>query len=535
MIRTLMTTLLPLALVGVSFASPASASDGPIADTQVIEERPDIATLIYTTALEMRGQDTETTEVTFAPAARAALRADGFDYDGFGRPRFTLMRLAENEANADQTEVGVVMIFTDALLRQTSVSVLLTCTWSAEGDHITVDAATANRVSPPQFTMALTIVPTSRVPKDLLTKYTHAELLPWILANRATEEELANGDADECYLFAMVYDRLTADATLGILIADEPDGLSGQSGNCEDIDYNGWHLAILRGTFDWEGDQMFYAKVVHTPGRDPHSPQVIGILSSQLTPVDEHGDPIRSAWLPGLSERTTRIAACVLAVLGLLIALLGYKLGRMFFALLGFLAGAAAGLVAMEAIRLGQLPMPDAIENFLIQHPVVMPAAILVPALLGLIVFAAVRWLGLLLLGAGVGAAVGIAMTDEMARFTSPVVLVAMCVVAMCVVAIFAPITRRLFTIFPSAVVGASLVAIGVGQWFNVLDVRGWQPAHLYPACCGWTTGQLAHWLEAIHGRPLTILVLAVTVFAVGVGFQLLTTRQRVADDTLLA
>jgi|GEM_PF-3075882 len=285
MTRTLIATLVLLILAAATVAYADHAPAGPISDKQVLADRPDIAAVIYAAALEMRGQAPSNPKVTFAPAARQALRADGFEYSGFGRPRFTLMRMVESETDPTQVELGAVLTFFDALLRRTSASVLLTCTWSANGQFISVDAAKAYRITPPQVQMLLCIVPADRVPNDLLVSNSHAKLLSWIIANRATDAELASGDADTCYLFAICYDRLNDGAKLGIRISDEPGGLTGQAGNCRDLNYAGWHIAAMPGRFDWNGPTPFHAKIVHTPSTPAGTPRVIGILSSHLTPV----------------------------------------------------------------------------------------------------------------------------------------------------------------------------------------------------------------------------------------------------------
>lgn len=290
--HTLLTTFLILASISISNANTADLPIQPIVDTQVRVERADIDVLILATALELRGQTLGSSMVTFSPAARTALRADNFNYTGFGRPRYTLIRLVESKTNSDQIEVGAIMTFIDALLRRISVSVLLMCTWSDDGQHIAVNAATANGLTPPQLQMTLSIVPANRVPRDLLTKTSHAELLPWIIANCATDAELVSGDTKDYFLFAMVYDRLAPGAGMKILIADEPGGTSGQAGNFRDLNYDNWHVAVLRGTFNWKAGKTFYVKVIHTRSIDASGTQVIGILSSQLMPVDGDGRPI---------------------------------------------------------------------------------------------------------------------------------------------------------------------------------------------------------------------------------------------------
>ena len=192
-----------------------------------------------------------------------------------------------------------MLVFTDALLRRVSVSVLLKTTWSADGQHVTVDHARADYVTPPQVQMTLAIVPAARIPADLFTAYSHAQILPWIIANRASPAELESIDGIDYVLFAMVFDRLTEDAKMQILIAETPDGLSGQAANGKDLNYENWHIAVIRGAFKWQSDPKFYVKVVHTQHSMPELSTVIGVLSSDLAEVDDNGQLIGNAEIDG--------------------------------------------------------------------------------------------------------------------------------------------------------------------------------------------------------------------------------------------
>jgi hypothetical protein len=511
MIHTRLAIILLLVAMAAPFAFASDAPDVPITDAQVLEERPDVAVLVMAAAWELQRQTFETPMVTFSESARTALRAD--------TPRFAVMRFTESETNPVQTEVGVVMVFTDALFRHTSVSVLLTCTWGENGDHITVDTATVTRVVSPDPTMTLTIIPADRVPKDLLTSKTHAELLPWIIDSGATEEEFSSGAADECYLFAVVYDRLAPGDELGLLAAVDPAGLAGQAGNARDFDYNGWHVAMMQGTFKWLGDETFYIKVVHTPADHEIAPQVIGILSSQLMPVDSFGRPVSSG-AAGSRDAMMHVVAGVLVAIGALIALLGYKLGRWFLAMVGLVIGAGVGYAGTQIVLSNTTGFLGSIEPFLRNHGVLLPiaawAAILIPAVLLVILFWRVRWLGLLISGAGVGVVIGVAITGHAVDITSPVVLVSAGVLA-----ILALVLRKWYTILFSAAFGAMLIFVGASQWFGGFELRGW-----YPACRGWTTRQVWRSVQSLSGTQLMMFILAVGVFALGVGLQVLTARK---------
>lgn len=96
--------LVVLLLASAGAAQSEAVPDPPVPDTTVIAERPDLHALLLAAALELRGQSGDSDVMTFAPEARKGLRADGFDYKGFGRPRYVLMRLVD--VDAGRVEVG---------------------------------------------------------------------------------------------------------------------------------------------------------------------------------------------------------------------------------------------------------------------------------------------------------------------------------------------------------------------------------------------------------------------------------------------
>ncbi len=497
-----------LVVMGSSVWGRTVRDTGPVSDTQVLDKRPDVAATIYAAAAEMRGIDSNLPEVSFTPAARQALRADGFDYVGFGPPRFTLMRFAESESDPDQIEIGAVMVFSDALLRRVSMSVLLTCTWNESGDHITVHSATAQRVTPAPPKVLLVIVPASRVPADLLTTHSHAQLLPWLLANKATDEELAAGDADECYLFAFNYDRFNPGATLNIVIGRKPGDLDGKAGNGQDIDYDGWHVAVMNGTFEWQGKDTFYIKVLQTSSPPDSARAAVLLLSSDLVVVDSLGRAVGPGPLMQLGDRTMHIIAGVLAGVGLLACLLGYRLGRVYLAVVGLLVGAVAASVVLELVVLDR--------SMAILVLIALPVA-------GAVVFGVNRWLGWMLQGAAVGGAVAV-LAGAPVSCTS-VGLLAGLGAGVVIGAVF----HRVATILISGALGAGLLAAGAGQYIGLLDIRTWRVDRL----CSVFVDQgfdLPAGINAMDTSDWLLVVLAGIAGLAGVLIQLATTGRTKAE-----
>jgi hypothetical protein len=496
-------------IVGTLLSPWAVAQDPrdtqPVPGHQVLADRPDIAAAIYAAAAEMRGTDNTVPEITITPDARRALRTDGFDYAGFGPPRFTLMRFAENESNPAQTDIGVVMVFSDAILRRFSMSVLLTCSWNEAGDHITVHDATVERVTPAPPQTMLVIVPAERVPADLLTSHSHAQLLPWLLENRATDEELASGAADECYLFAFNYDRFNPGASLELLVDRQPGGITGQAGNGQDIDYGGWHVAVMNGTFDWGTDETFYIKMIHTPASDPNVRGVLGILSSDLEEVDHRGRPVGDGPLSGLSDRVMLILAGVLGAVGLLVVFLGYRLGRVFLGLVGLLVGGVAASVMIELIQLG---------------PIYFWAVLVGLPIVGAALFGMARWLGWLLTGAAVGGAIAI-------LFHVPLALTSVWLwVALGIGALVALVLHRFAIILVSAYLGTTMVALAAGQYLGMVDLRAWRVDRLYGSFVAEPIA-LAACFKAMGVSMWMLVVLSAVLFVMGVLVQLATTRRK--------
>jgi len=495
--------ILLLLPVSVGVAGSTGVPDPPVPDTTVIAERPDLHALLLSAALELRGQPGDSNVVTFTPAARKGLRGDGFDYKGFGRPRYVLMRLVE--VDSGQVEVGAVLNFVDALLRRTSVSVLLSCSWSEDAGHIDVHSARAVQTTPPDMQMSLTLVPADRVAADLLMDRSHGELLSWLVENRATKEELADDRAKDCYLFAVVYNRLRPAGKLSLRVSETPAGPEGQTGNSTDLNYHGWHVAVLRGQFQWEGDQPFYVKVVHLSGAEGIPPRVLGVLSSDLEPVSPAGE---LGFWADLDDQEMKIAAGVTLAVGVLLGLLGWRLARVFLFAFGALAGAMAGAWVVQAAAL--------------QNDTLAAVIPIASALAGAAVLVLCRWLGFVLVGATVGLVVGAGILGQAAAWSSHVLWIAVGAGAA-----LAGLLRRGFGVFITSVFGVGFIALGAVQWIGVLDVRTIPVAILKPH----------NWLPAISAiidrfgsvgtAGLIWLILAGVGLLVFTAFQWLTTRPK--------
>ena len=298
------TGLLLLVLVLCVYGSPRVAwaddpaqetPEPPVASEEVESKRPDIAAVVYAAALQMRGSSVDTSPVSFSAAAQQALREESHIYRGFGRPLYSVLRFVQSAGQENVYDLGVAMFFVDAGLRRSAVYGELTYTLGET--QIAVQSARLSPIVPDRPQTVLSIVPADRVPNDLLQTYpTHAELLPWVVANALSAGEQATVPSGKkpYYIFAASLDRWAEGAKLEIRISDDANGMDGEAGGCMDTDYEGWHVAALPGQFALNTTPEFFIKMIYTPGIDvkpgKREPRLLGVYSSYLHAV-EGGEP----------------------------------------------------------------------------------------------------------------------------------------------------------------------------------------------------------------------------------------------------
>jgi len=267
----------------------------PVASEEVESKRPDIAAVVYAAALQMRGSSVDTSPVSFSAAAQQALREESHIYRGFGRPLYSLLRFVRSDGQENVYDLGVAMFFVDAGLRRSAVYGEFT--YALGETQIVAQSARLSPIVPDRPQTVLSIVPADRVPNDLLQTYpTHAELLPWVVVNAlsAGEQATVPSGKQPYYIFAASLDRLAEGAKLGIRISDDANGMDGEAGGCMEVDYEGWHVAVLSGQFAFSTTPEFFIKMIYTPGADvkpgKREPRLLGVYSSYLHAV-EGGEP----------------------------------------------------------------------------------------------------------------------------------------------------------------------------------------------------------------------------------------------------
>ena len=260
--------------------------------------RPDIGVVVYATVLQMRHSQMDTYPVVFSLRAQQELQTDTFQYLGFGKPLYSVTHFVQKSDKDNLYNLGVIMYFTDATFRRSTV--FCEFDYSIEGEQILVKQVDVKQLVPDIPQTLFAIVPADRVIDDLLQTYpTNVDILNWIVVNSLKFGEVPEIPSKQpYYIFAATFDRISKGAKLQIRLSDDQSGLEGEAGNCIDLDYDGWHVAIIRGEFGLKTNQEIFIKVIYTPGDDAElksrEPVLIGVYSSDLQQVQSSPSMVES-------------------------------------------------------------------------------------------------------------------------------------------------------------------------------------------------------------------------------------------------
>jgi hypothetical protein len=280
--------------------------------------RADASSAVYAAVLRMRGAgDAETENVLFTQQAAKALAEDPHRYVGFGMPFYSVRSFMQDRASENTYYMSVGLYFVDAVKRRSAA--VCSLKYMVSGDQIIVTEAGLSPIVPPKPRCVLSFVPQEKVPADLLAKHgSHTDLLSWVLENAIPLDSPAaipTNTRDYC-VFAFTMDRLAPKATLQIRVSNEKDGPAGEGGS-SDLDYEGWHVAVLKGKFALGTDPEFWFKLLYTPGQDGdesgQEAKVIALYSSklQVVPVAVPGDTTVNSFRPSVDD--TGGAAAIVA------------------------------------------------------------------------------------------------------------------------------------------------------------------------------------------------------------------------------
>ncbi len=281
-------------MLAFALAVPEARAQATV-DPQIltVEDMPIDLTLVVSAAvLRMRGLDDPETiwPVVFSPEAAAEL---GQSAAAFGR--FTLVGSMLQDWSLLSAEpfnltLDSLLYFADPTGRRAIVSLLVVYGFTEL--NVEIRRARIETVAPDVPEARLFVVPAADVPDSVLDAGAdQLALLEHVVANAVGGERPVPTTPEDYYVFAIMMDRLPADSDIRLRLGNAPDGVAGNDGNAVTVDYHGWRVAVLRGTFALGTGQEFFFKVVHRPGDDGTG----GERASTLTAVfSSYGAPSAS-------------------------------------------------------------------------------------------------------------------------------------------------------------------------------------------------------------------------------------------------
>ncbi|MBE9569648.1 MAG: hypothetical protein IMF11_03420, partial [Proteobacteria bacterium] len=252
--------------------------------------REDVRVVLGAIVTEMRGLELpkEAEEILdFDAEIRQGLREGSFEYGGF-RCIGVVPKTFRNSTDDSQTKIlEGIAIFRDQIGRTTMIE--FQTSYHLAQEKIIIREASCNSLYPSHPNTMLFFVPAEAVSENLLeTQNTHAKLLKFISENALTREQLAatSGTMQKYFVFACTMDRIANEAKLGLQVSQSNDGSIESEQRSMDINYDGWHVAILRGQFRLKTEPEYFFKVIYTPGKevqlDKRKTQMIGSFSSMF-------------------------------------------------------------------------------------------------------------------------------------------------------------------------------------------------------------------------------------------------------------
>ena len=232
--------------------------------------------------------------VRLSPAALNSLRAQRGSLGGFDLAGVSVTRYGVVSAGTSAVfEFSGALTFVDSVARRASYSVILR--FSFEGDGIVVAAADVAPIAPERPTVHMAFVAATEIGR--LNR--GAGLGPALLRSiAAAADRRGTGVPAEYYAFAIVLDRASSEARVGLRTALEPAGVAGYPGMPTVLDFDGWRVLIERATFALAAHPAFHFKTIYQAAADA-SPVLLGATSTllgaagagTLAPVSVHTSP----------------------------------------------------------------------------------------------------------------------------------------------------------------------------------------------------------------------------------------------------
>ncbi len=215
--------------------------------------------------------------VRLSPAALNSLRGQRGSLGGFDLAGVSVTRYGVASAGTSAVfEFSGALTFVDSVARRASYSVILR--FSFEGDGIVVAAADVAPIAPERPAVHMAFVAAT----ELGRLNRGAGLGPALLRSiAAAADRRGTGVPAEYYAFAIVLDRASSEARVGLRTALEPAGVAGYPGMPTVLDFDGWRVLIERATFALAAHPAFHFKTIYQAAADA-SPVLLGATSTLL-------------------------------------------------------------------------------------------------------------------------------------------------------------------------------------------------------------------------------------------------------------
>ncbi len=235
--------------------------DSPIIST--LEDAPaDMALVTTAIVARMRGSETKTNPVVFAPRLANRLLEKTFRYDGFHVDVITISFIGPaNSWEAGRRLYGTIL-FTDELGRRAATS--FGVEYLFDDGEIYVSDVALDVVSPPEPEVRIFLLPAEKASQMFGGAVpSHLDLLAFI-AEHALDVSLATGTCS-CVVAVVSMDRTPANASLYANVSDVRDGSKIVLGAHYLMEFEGWRVALLEGEIDLGSDSIMDIQALYAP------------------------------------------------------------------------------------------------------------------------------------------------------------------------------------------------------------------------------------------------------------------------------
>jgi peptidoglycan hydrolase-like protein with peptidoglycan-binding domain len=250
-------------------------------------ERDSLVSISGAIGLTLEGviDPTLTAPVRFATRAAMPQPDAAILEGGFHLVSSTAAPFAKAQGEESARTAEGVLLHRDRFGRYISTGYTANYRTTPEG-AITVHRTIVMPIDAPVPKISVYIVPAARVIPAHLKTQPFTRLLEYMAAkavSRIKTPKVDRGEKDY-YVFAFFMDRLAEDARVGLLISNQPGGITGQGRDTQTLQKNGWHMAYTPARCALDGTPETFFKVLYTPGsrvpEEKRKQMLVGIFGS---------------------------------------------------------------------------------------------------------------------------------------------------------------------------------------------------------------------------------------------------------------